>query len=93
MSVAMFSLLLSALIWALVAGIGWSHWRHRHHTNLLGVSLIIFASIALLSTAPGPLGLQEHVDAFRFVTAGLRSAILILLLAYVAYRVDGRRAH
>lgn len=91
--IAEINLVLALAIWLLVLGIGVSHFREhgfRHRTALLGLVVVTLATINLFSSVVAPLGLQGHVEWFRFGTGIFRGVALVLLLAYAWGRWDER---
>lgn len=64
----------------------WADQQADARWRFVGLSVVVLASINLISAIPTPLGLIEYSDAFRFVAAMLRGVALVLLIAYALFR-------
>lgn len=64
----------------------WTDPQAETRWRFVGLSVVVLASVNLISAAPTPLGLVEYSDAFRFIAAALRGVALVLLIAYALFR-------
>ena len=81
-----FNLFASALIVVLVAYVSWWHMRAHGLASpmaLAGVALLCFGALALTTAIPPAFDIQgAEADAYRFIAAALRGAIIVLLGGY-----------
>ena len=91
--IASLNFAVAVVILGLVLVISYDHirshgWKHSH--VFLGLTMILLASVSLVSAFVVPLGLTQYTEGFRFVTGALRGAVLVLLVAYAWYRFEQR---
>lgn len=83
-----FNLFASLLIVALVLYVSWWHFREHGFASpmaLAGVALLCFGVLSLTTIIPAALDMRD-ADAFRFIAAALRGAIVVLLGGYALHR-------
>jgi hypothetical protein len=80
--------LIAAIVVLVVAVVALIHERHSGSRYLL-IVVVVIALVNLLS-AVDPFLQPDQSETARFIRAGLRTVVLILLLGYVLQRRNGK---
>ena len=89
--IADLNLAIAIAIWVMAVFVAWDHWNERHpRWRTIGLTVLVLATVNLLSAIPAAFELTDYAESFRFIAAFLRGVGLVLLLGYAWFRWEER---